>query len=272
MCQLRLSGATVEAIAATMDERTLLSVRSRLYSKKRDPELRIRLHDAARHFTEREDQRIVQMKADGHTWAAVADALPGRCRGTLKNRYCYSLLDRPMGHAHLYTPGVAKGNRWTAGEDEALRMMRKTLELSWAEISVKLSRSKSSLIERYHALGCSEERRAPLWTREEDAKLLAKTSEMTWKEIAAQLPGRTHKGACTRYAYLQTTQNAPARKKGPWTPEEDALLLKMRTHGASYETTSAALSGRTSIACVRRIQHIQRKRVLRSKPSSKPAN
>ena len=82
------------------------------------------------------------------------------------------------------------------------------------------------------------------WTAEEDEQLRALISSVgikKWSVIAAQLPGRLGKQCRERwYNHLD-----PNIKTGPWTPEEDRLIITFQHKlGNKWADIAHHISGR----------------------------
>ncbi|KAI1075862.1 hypothetical protein F5B20DRAFT_558210 [Whalleya microplaca] len=76
-----------------------------------------------------------------------------------------------------------------------------------------------------------------------------KGQTVNWKEIANRLPGRSNKDCRKRYLY----EMAGTLKKGPWSKEEDSLLIKLvEKQGQSWVTISHAMGTRNADQCSKR--------------------
>ncbi|RYO89434.1 hypothetical protein DL762_003230 [Monosporascus cannonballus] len=101
------------------------------------------------------------------------------------------------------------------------------------------------------------------WTSHEDRILregyaaqaaypTGKGQTVNWKEIANKLPGRSNKDCRKRYL----NEMAGTLKKGPWSKEEDALLIKLvEKHSPSWVAISQAMGTRNADQCAKRWQH-----------------
>ncbi|KAJ1624250.1 Homeodomain-like protein [Pavlovales sp. CCMP2436] len=83
------------------------------------------------------------------------------------------------------------------------------------------------------------------WAPEEDTTIVALVQEhgiKKWSIVAAQVPGRNGKQCRERWH----NQLDPAIRRGPWTFEEDQLLLQAhREHGSKWSIIAKCLPGRT---------------------------
>ncbi len=93
--------------------------------------------------------------------------------------------------------------------------------------------------------------RNALYTAEEDERLLAsKEAGLSWSEIAETFPERSIGGLAARYRTLLNAGSEPRppsldeRKYAEFSPEEDALLKKLRDDGKSLREIAKAFSRR----------------------------
>jgi hypothetical protein len=88
------------------------------------------------------------------------------------------------------------------------------------------------------------------WSQEEDATLrsaVSSNSAKNWKKIAQHLPGRTDVQCLHRWQKVLK----PGLVKGPWTPEEDALVVQLvAEHGQKkWSFIARQLQGRLGKQC-----------------------
>lgn len=100
-------------------------------------------------------------------------------------------------------------------------------------------------------------RRTGSWTAAEDKSLEAAVKKLgvkRWKQVAMQVSGRTHWQCSQRWQKVLQ----PGLIKGPWTPEEDALLsesvkvnqaLVTELRPLSWTAIAAQIQGRTAKQC-----------------------
>ncbi|KAH7104201.1 hypothetical protein BKA62DRAFT_693851 [Auriculariales sp. MPI-PUGE-AT-0066] len=91
------------------------------------------------------------------------------------------------------------------------------------------------------------------WTAEEDAILLRQIEVFgvkdQWRKISEALPGRTNKACRKRWLHSLS----PNVKKSLWTPEEDALLIKLNEEfPGRWALIARQIPGRTDDACSKR--------------------
>lgn len=203
---------------------------------------------------------MFEMKAAGHSWEQIAEHMPGRNSMALKSHYAGIREERQGRSERPYSPEhfFARKRSWSAEEDHELYQLRKTLKLSWAQISAKLHRTSHAVSIRYRALGHIDAPAKRTWTVEEDAKVLTKSGKNTWKDVATELPGRSAAGVCYRYNCLMKVLPDSTRQSARrWKVEEDVVLRDMAVAGASIERMLEALPGRTISAVRTRVQHLR---------------
>ena len=88
------------------------------------------------------------------------------------------------------------------------------------------------------------------WSQEEDATLrsaVSSNSGKNWKKIALHLPGRTDVQCLHRWQKVLK----PGLVKGPWTPEEDAMVIALvKEHGQKkWSSIARQLQGRLGKQC-----------------------
>lgn len=95
------------------------------------------------------------------------------------------------------------------------------------------------------------------WSKEEDKMLTKAVQEwkgkvkvLPWIKIAEKVPGRNSEQCCKRWAISLN----PDVKKGPWTQQEDAILLEAhQKFGDSWAEISKLIPGRTCKAVRNRL-------------------
>lgn len=90
---------------------------------------------------------------------------------------------------------------------------------------------------------------ARLWTPEEDAVLRRmREAGIEWAVCGTAL-GRTASACLSRWHELSPGRAACSRRGRAWTPEEDALLVKMAKEGVTWSEMSRRLAGRSPKSC-----------------------
>ncbi|XP_042734751.1 snRNA-activating protein complex subunit 4 isoform X1 [Lagopus leucura] len=124
-------------------------------------------------------------------------------------------------------PSINK-NEWTEEETERLKdVAAKHGYLDWQTVAQELGTNRTAFqcLQKYQAYNKDLKRKE--WTRDEDKMLLELVQEMRvgshipYKKIAYYMEGRDS----AQLIYRWTKSVDPSLKKGPWTPEEDAMLL-----------------------------------------------
>lgn len=113
--------------------------------------------------------------------------------------------------------------------------------------------SKPELLDRLNLPTEKKSKDAKMWTPEEDLLLrsaVERHGESDWDSIVAEIPGR-NKLQCTQ-RWRKTLK--PGQKKGPWAPEEDAMLLRvMKTEQpGDWQAVARKVSGRNAKQCKER--------------------
>ncbi|NXV49452.1 SNPC4 protein, partial [Uria aalge] len=124
-------------------------------------------------------------------------------------------------------PSINK-KEWTEQEIEKLKKIAaKHGHLDWQTIAQELgtNRTPFQCLQKYQVYNKDLKRKE--WTKSEDQMLLELVQEMRvgshipYKKIAYYMEGRDS----AQLIYRWTKSVDPSLKKGPWTPEEDAMLL-----------------------------------------------
>ncbi|XP_054030295.1 snRNA-activating protein complex subunit 4 [Dryobates pubescens] len=124
-------------------------------------------------------------------------------------------------------PSINK-KEWTEEEIQRLKKIAsKHRYLDWQAIAQELgtNRTPFQCLQKYQVYNKDLKRKE--WTRSEDQMLLELVQEMRvgshipYKKIAYYMEGRDS----AQLIYRWTKSVDPSLKKGPWTPEEDAMLL-----------------------------------------------
>ncbi|NXG25195.1 SNPC4 protein, partial [Grallaria varia] len=124
-------------------------------------------------------------------------------------------------------PSINK-KEWSEEEIEGLKQIAaKHNYLDWQAIAQELgtNRTPFQCLQKYQIYNKDLKRKE--WTRDEDQMLLELVQEMRvgshipYKKIAYYMEGRDS----AQLIYRWTKSVDPSLKKGPWTPEEDAMLL-----------------------------------------------
>ncbi|XP_065593329.1 snRNA-activating protein complex subunit 4 [Cyrtonyx montezumae] len=124
-------------------------------------------------------------------------------------------------------PSINK-SEWTEEETERLKdIAAEHGHVDWQAVAQELGTNRTAFqcLQKYQA--CNKDLKRKEWTRDEDKMLLELVQEMRvgshipYKKIAYYMEGRDS----AQLIYRWTKSVDPSLKKGPWTPEEDAMLL-----------------------------------------------
>ncbi|KAK9701851.1 hypothetical protein K7432_011539 [Basidiobolus ranarum] len=185
-------------------------------------------------WTEEEREKLMTaVKTFGNRWSHIASTLfPGRTPNS-----CYQM--------HLILMNNFKKGPWSAEEDETLRSLTSMEQYrgKWKVISDVLGRSSACCYSRWQSR-FKPDVKTGRWTEEEDLTLLDGVEKYgrDWGKIVKDIPGRTGRHALVRYDRVLH----PNTKRGKWSPEEDALLLKgCQTYGRNWTKISESIPGRT---------------------------
>jgi hypothetical protein len=221
-------------------------------------------------WTKEEDATLVRLHKEHRTMSnkKMAGFLPGRTPTQCHNRW-----------VEVLNPDIRRGP-FTQAEDERLLELRGT-GMGWSAISKEpefFGRANVSLKNRWRTL---ERRRTYVkkkppkpaasrkvvdprrrrWMPEEDALLLKlhqEHPEWSSKEISLHFPTRTLKQCHSRWMECLN----PEIRRGPFSKEEDALLMRLRGSGKGWAdmVQDPVLKNRSYTACKNRYRSIMRER------------
>jgi len=150
-------------------------------------------------------------------------------------------------------------NRWTDEQDEALQNAVKVYGgRNWKAISAMVpGRDHVQCLQRWKKVlqpGLVKGH----WTPEEDAKLLQLIQDEkmhSWAMVADLIEGRTAKQCRERWSLNLD----PSINRSPWTPEEDALLMKLHAKiGGKWAEIKGQFDGRTENSVKTRYKSLMR--------------
>ncbi|KFP35661.1 snRNA-activating protein complex subunit 4, partial [Chlamydotis macqueenii] len=155
---------------------------------------------------------------DEHDWEKISNIHFGGQRSSEELRKFWQNWEHPS----------INKKEWT--EEEIERLKKTAAEhnyLDWQTIAQELgtNRTPFQCLQKYQVYNKDLKRKE--WTKDEDQMLLELVQEMRvgshipYKKIAYYMEGRDS----AQLIYRWTKSVDPSLKKGPWTPEEDAMLL-----------------------------------------------
>jgi len=193
-------------------------------------------------------QGLFQPKALSGTTASLAPAVATSAGE--RAAAGHSAVD--LGNGNVLKPSgrnqIRKSSKgqWTDEEDTALRAaVVRHGGKNWKRIAAEMvGRSDVQCLHRWQKVLNPELVKGP-WTAEEDdlvRKLVKEMGPKNWSTIAQQLQGRIGKQCRERwYNHLDPTIN-----KGPWTEEEDQILIQKHAElGNKWAQIAHSLPGRT---------------------------
>ncbi|KAK8826911.1 hypothetical protein WA577_007414, partial [Blastocystis sp. JDR] len=186
---------------------------------------------------------------------------PGRWRSSANTVQLTALVEDKL--VVSITPNAKPskpGRRWTKEEDALLlEAVKQVPDHNWVEIAKHVpGRNNAQCMQRYEKVLRPGIKKGP-WEPEEDRLLLELVGQLgdNWKEIALRIPGRS--GAKCRERY--TNYIGPDLVKGPWTKEEDNLILSLQQQwGNKWAAIAKTLIGRTANAVKNRFKSLEKKR------------
>ncbi|NXH98213.1 SNPC4 protein, partial [Pachycephala philippinensis] len=150
-------------------------------------------------------------------------------------------------------PSINK-KEWTEEEIERLKQLAAQHNyLDWQTIAQELgtNRTPFQCLQKYQVYNKDLKRKE--WTKDEDQMLLELVQEMRvgshipYKKIAYYMEGRDSAQLIARW----TKSVDPSLKKGPWTPEEDAMLMAAvkKYRGKDWYKIRTEVPGRSDSQC-----------------------
>jgi len=157
------------------------------------------------------------------------------------------------------------GGRWSPEEDARLReIVKEHGPKNWkliSKIAFGGSRTDVQCLHRWQKVLRPGLIKGP-WTQDEDKVIVNLINtygigNIKWSEIASNLPGRLGKQCRERWV----NHLDPSLKKGPWTPEEDKVLMEQQERlGNKWRDIAVHLPGRSENAVKNRWNSARRKR------------
>lgn len=178
------------------------------------------------------------------------------------------LMPEEVDQMYARAPGGKPPQKWNKEQDAALRVaVEKYGGKNWKAIAAMVpGRNHVQCLQRWKKVlkpGLVKGH----WTEEEDAKLMELVKHPSlenWAMVAQHVPGRTAKQCRERWSLNLD----PSINRGPWTPVEDELLLKLQAEkGNKWAELSTHLPGRTENAVKTRYKSLMRARAREWTPA-----
>jgi hypothetical protein len=223
-----------------MGGRNLLSCRTR-WTQIIDPKLN------RGQWTAQEDALLLDAYAKSpNKWVTIRNSLPDRCDKDIKKR-----------HQSLTRPEPVR-IRWTATEDSLLAAsVAKHGTRVWSKVAEEVpGRTRKQCVGRWGGTLTRHGKSNGAWTEADDA-LLAEGVNLhgedgKWAAIADTISGKTGWECKTRWEReLSRMLNA-----SPWSSEEDAIIVKMRDEGRTWNKIIHHLPGRGGDAIKKRCEEL----------------
>lgn len=171
--------------------------------------------------------------------------------------------------------GASSKNRsWTPEEDSLLTSLvsSRGINLNWAEINKSFpDKTQAQIIERWNKV-LDPNLLKGSWTREEDETIVnyvRTCGTKSWTRLAQLLPGRIGKQCRERWV----NHLDPNINRGPWTDEEDNLLIELHEkYGNSWTKISDHIFQRSDNAIKNRWNSTLSKRVMYMKNHNQQFN
>lgn len=165
-----------------------------------------------------------------------------------------------------------KCQKWTADEDRRLTELVKGQDkINWNEIARQFTgKSSQQILERWTKV-LDPTLTKGSWTRQEDETIINYVRQYgtkSWTKLAELLPGRIGKQCRERWI----NHLDPDVNHGPWTAEEDLLLLDLhRQYGNKWVKISAHMPNRSDNSIKNRWNSTLCKRATITTPESRKA-
>ncbi|XP_029467818.1 snRNA-activating protein complex subunit 4 isoform X2 [Rhinatrema bivittatum] len=162
---------------------------------------------------------LVGKRTDEHDWEKIANINFEGTRKPVQIRKFWQNSEHPVINKKLWSDDEVEKLKETAVEHNCI---------DWKTIAEKLGTNRTAFqcLQKYQSYNKDFKRKE--WTKEEDHMLIQLVQEMRvgnyipYKKMAYYMEGRDSMQLLHRW----TKSVNPSLKKGYWTPEEDALLLK----------------------------------------------
>ena len=148
--------------------------------------------------------------------------------------------------ARQKTAFPSRATKWSQQEDDLLiKLYRENPKINWNDVSVNFNGKTPQQISERWSKVVNPDLVKGSWTRQEDELIIEFVRQYgtkNWTKLASFLPGRIGKQCRERWR----NHLDPSNNHGPWTPEEDALLISLHSqYGNSWVKIAQRMQGRS---------------------------
>ncbi len=168
--------------------------------------------------------------------------------------YDYDDIDEDLEDEDLYS------------ENQETNTIEKMLKRAVGNMGTSKASNASNSFKRHitNKSSCNSNKKNVKWTKDEDDLLLdlvEKYDGRSWKKICSYIPGRSAIQCLHRWTKILK----PGLVKGPWTPEEDTMLINyVKLYGAQdFSECSKIIKGRNNKQCRERWFNVLNPKVIK---------
>ena len=218
----------------------------------------------AKFWTGEEEELLLELREQQLSWEEISEFFPERTWTAVKIKH--SKLTQDPNRKRR------EPKRWSQEEQRLLlELKERDANTPWKEIAEYFPGRSASAVQSYYTY-ITTDSLAPKtfqghWTAEENELLLRLARDrVPWSERAEYFNGRTLKSLRHQYAKLEVPKLPPP---GKFTPEEDALIIKLFESGITVKDVARRLD-RSITSIQRRRKRLEQSNQLRDIPSNRP--
>lgn len=234
--------------------------------------IELEVGDLAPYFDDFSSGEIAMVETDAVTIAASSQSSSSGAKRTPARQR--STTEQTFDGSSAQPSSTGKKAQWTKEQDKQLLAMVKLhgSTKSWGKIAEGVKGRTALQCYGRYTRALNPKIKKSRWTAEEDAilrKLRLESPNLSNRDIAVHIPGRT---AAQCFARWNESVN-PALRHGPWSADEDALLLQLRDGGEKWVDISkqGVLVGRAQNSLKNRYRKLMRQRKRAMKNASRGA-